>query len=401
MRQQVDVLIVGGGLVGLALACGLSSSRVSVMVVDGQKAPAEGKTSPALRDGWQLNSGFDLRVSAVNPASKSYLERIGGWPRDRTCAFTGMVVRDSRGSGCIEFNADHRGEPALGYVVENRNILANLRSQADTCKNLELRWESPITSIDLVDGVYRVQLDEATKVECGLLVGADGGNSLVRKSCGLRGFEWEYDQQALVTTVMTEVPHQQMARQWFTRHGPLAFLPLASADQTLTSMIWSSSEADGLMAMDDESFCHRVTEASEGTLGEIIACDIRRTFPLRQQHVFKYVAPHLVLIGDAAHTIHPLAGQGLNLGLADAQALGLLINECRFSGRQPWSPQLLRQYRLARQPANILMGLVMEAFTRLYTPDQPTVNWLRNTGTRLLDTSPRLKSLLVRLASGR
>ena len=401
MDEQVDVLIVGGGLVGLSLASALKPARLSVAVLDAHPAPQPVSASPPEHEGHQLTSGFEPRVSSINPASKAFLARVSGWPEEsRVCAFTSMSVWDARGTARIEFDAGMIGETALGYIVENRHLLSAL-SASVIAADTDARFDSEIVSIERVSEGYKVTLAGGDTMACRLLVGADGGNSLVRKSCGIRSLQWSYGQDALVTTVLTQLPHEATARQCFTAIGPLALLPLATPGETLCSIVWSTDKTDELLSLDDETLCRRLTEASEGVLGEVVAVDKRYAFPLKQQHAVSYVAPQLALIGDAAHVIHPLAGQGVNLGFADAHALSVALGECRFSGRSPGDPDVLRQYQRARRPFNLAMSSAMEGFRRLYGIDGPAINWARNTGMKFMNNSQVLKSMVMKVASGR
>ncbi|MEX0943011.1 MAG: UbiH/UbiF/VisC/COQ6 family ubiquinone biosynthesis hydroxylase [Pseudomonadales bacterium] len=399
---ETDVLIVGGGLVGLSLASALKPGGLTVTLIDAGPAPhLEQRRSPSRQD-YLLDSGINPRVSTINPASYEFLKRINGWPvDDRVCALTGMLVWDARGTARIEFDTTMTDDPYLGYVVENLNILSRLYEGARNIPGVTLHFETTIESIRRIESGYLVRLAGGTEIGCNLLVGADGGNSVVRNACQMRAIEWSYDQDAIVTTILTQERHGNIARQCFTEHGPLAFLPLSSDEQNLCSIVWSSDVKQELIELSDDEFCRRLTRASESVLGDIIATDQRFSFPLRAHHALRYTKPHIALVGDAAHTIHPLAGQGANLGLADSRALANLLNDCRLTGQEPGHAGLLRRYEASRQPADLLMTIVMEGFKRLYQSGSPAVNWLRNTGTRLVDKTPGLKSLVIQLASGR
>lgn len=401
MAREVDVVIVGGGLVGLSLACALGPSRLETMMVEAQPAPAPVKDTPPERDGVRLSSGYEPRVSAINPASRDFLGRVGGWPGHRLSPFTSMSVRDGRGTASIAFDAGMIGEQALGYIVENRNVLATLAQTAGTSDGLDMRFGTSIESIEVCETGYRLVFAGGDTVACRLLVGADGGNSFVRKACGLRALKWSYGQDAVVTSIMTERTHGACARQWFTSEGTLAFLPLAPEEVNLCSIVYATDRAGDLLALDDAALCEKLTLASEGTLGRVLAVDKRYSFPLVQQHALSYVRPHLALIGDAAHVIHPLAGQGVNLGFADAHALSVALADCRLSGQAPGDISLLRRYQRARQPFNMMMATAMEGFRRLYGPDQPAVNWLRNAGMKFVDGNLPLKATIMKVACGR
>jgi 2-octaprenylphenol hydroxylase len=245
---------------------------------------------------------------------------------------------------------------------------------------------------------YEVHFVDGSKAKCTLLVGADGGNSRVRELCSLRTVRWSYQQTALVTTVETELDHDWTARQCFTNNGPLAFLPLA--DQRLCSIVWSVNHADELVGLKDQEFCELLTASIENRLGRVLGVDKRFTFPLQQQHAMQYVDEQVVLIGDAAHTIHPLAGQGANLGFADASALAQVLAGARLEGKSIGETAVLKLYQRRRQTENIVMASAMEFFKHLYDTDNPGINWIRNAGMRLVNNDDRLKSIISKLAAG-
>lgn len=401
-HSNYDVVIVGGGLVGLALACALGDSRLSVMVLEAVGPPADSQPPPKKRrKGFQLDSGFEPRVSAINPATRDLLERTGVWSKcatDRFAPFREMLVWDAHGTSRIEFDADMIGEDCLGYIAENRELLVALYARAMELENVDIRFGMSVRIFEMLPEGVHITLDDDSAVSCSLLVGADGGNSRVRELAGMKMFRWRYDQEALVTTVETELSHEFIARQAFTPSGPLAFLPLAN--DKLCSIVWSTRMLSQLQAMSDETLCRELGKAFEFTLGKVLGVDKRYSFPLTQQHAMRYCKGHLALIGDAAHTIHPLAGQGANLGFADASALAIELCQCRFTGESPGDKALLARYERRRKMDNLLMASVMEGFKRLYDVDEPRFNWLRNTGMRWVDHTTPLKSQIIKLASG-
>ena len=421
LPTEVDVLVVGGGLVGLTLVNALKGSRLSVALIDSQPAPREPATSPEAAEqakasvvaGFTLNSGVSPRVSAINLASENLLKRLGAWPAAsaQLQPYTGMRVWDSRGTASIEFDATMTPSDHLGTLVENAALTHALYQQALHKQALDPQTKQPpahgeitlgyglgLDTLEATDDGYRATLADGTKIQARLLVGADGGASVVRQLTNLKTTEWSYEQQALVTTVETAADHQGVARQCFTPIGPLALLPLANP--RWCSIVWSSDEAEALMALDDEQMCRRLTRASEAVLGDVLAVDRRQVYPLHQRHALRYVKPGLALIGDAAHTIHPLAGQGANLGLADAQALAKELQQCRFDGGSPGDVDRLRRYQRTRQPSNLLMTAVMEGFKRLFNSSDPGINWLRNMGMSMLNKQGTFKAMVARLASG-
>jgi 2-octaprenylphenol hydroxylase len=401
MKVESDVLIVGAGLVGLSLAAALSRSHLSVTIVDARARPLPVSTIAKSREDYQLKSGRTPRVSSINPSSREFLSRMGAWemiPENRISTFKEMSVWDNRGTSHIEFGDAGEDSPALGHIVENQLIEIALIGVLEASNNVTFEWQSDLQEIVHQGSGYAVHFVNGGKAECSLLVGADGGNSRVRELCGLRTVRWSYQQTALVTTVETELDHGRTARQCFTNNGPLAFLPLA--DQRLCSIVWSVNHADELMGLEDQQFCELLTASFENRLGSVLAVDKRFTFPLVQQHALQYVDEQVVLIGDAAHTIHPLAGQGANLGFADANVLAQVLAGARLEGKFIGETSVLKLYQRRRQAENIVMASAMEFFKRLYDTDNPGVNWVRNAGMRLVNNNDRIKSMISRLAAG-
>ena len=398
MKEETDILIVGAGLTGLALAAALSGSRLRVTLLDARVEPVAAGFAVKSSRGFRLKSGIAARVSTVNPGAKKFLTRIGAWNRiapDRISTFKKMHVWDGRGTSHIEFGDN--GASALGDIVENQLLEAALIETVAVAGNIRLEWQAKLSEANRVEAGYEVQLDDGRYFNCSLLVGADGGNSRVRELCSIRSMGWPFDQVALVTTVETEHAHESVARQCFTGNGPLAFLPLV--DEHLCSIVWSVQDATDLMALANKDFCELLTRSIEHRLGSVRSTDKRFTFPLIHQHALQYVASHVALIGDAAHLIHPLAGQGANLGFADAKTLAQVLAGARLEGRSPGDLVLLKQYQRQRRLENIVMGSVMEAFKQIYSLDNPGINWLRNTGMRFVNNNDTLKSLITRLAA--
>ena len=399
MNQHYDIAVCGAGLVGLSFACELANTRFKVLLLDGANEPSLGPITEPCQDGYQLNSGYSPRVSALNLASVKMLENLGALSAvARRVTFKEMLVKDAAGTSSIAFTAEDIKQNDLGIIVENQLVVDGLLQQLHQADNVHLKFAAKLTSADPIDSGYRLGFDDDTTADCELLVGADGGNSIVRELAGLQTLAWDYGQNALVTTIQTELPHGEIARQWFTETGPLAFLPLA--DPHLCSIVWSTAEVDQLLSLDDGSFCDQLSENSEEDLGQVVACDKRFSFPLRQQQAYRYVKSNLALIGDAAHTIHPLAGQGANLGLADARTLASFIKQSVFSDESHGSLSLLNRYVRARQPHNIAMSIAMEAFKRLYAKQTPVIGWLRNTGMAVFENNKMIKATIARLASG-
>ena len=410
--QHADIVIAGGGPTGLALACALSGCGLQILLVDAGKAATpfgELAANAAEPD-------FDPRVSALTVASQAFLQSLQAWDRlrdTRVCPYTEMRVWDGEGTGSIHFAAADIHADCLGHIVENRLVTAALMQLAQQQPGLTLRQEDSVMHIN-VDGEaannppgISLGLASGLQVTSRLLVGADGAHSLVRRAGGFRAREWDYGHQAIVTTVKTARPHQYTAWQRFMASGPLAFLPLhlpglPAGEQCYSSIVWScvTEGADGIMALDDTAFRERLGAAFEFRLGEILETDTRVSFPLWQRHATDYIKANMALVGDAAHTIHPLAGQGVNLGFGDVQALAAVISDAVARGEDFASHRVLSRYQRRRKGANLGMMAAMEGFKRLFGADDLALRWLRNTGLKLTDRAGIVKHRLMRQAMG-
>ena len=397
--QQFDILVVGGGMVGSALALGLSRQGWQVGLIEG--APAASLMAPA--EPASSVDDFEPRVSAISLASQRLLEELGAWPKvqaSRHCGYREMTVWDGDGTGRIHFDAAELHARSLGTIVENRNIVRALfESLSDS-------------SVQLLDGVrvkawsrgQGVELEDGRCLAARLVVGADGALSRLRQWSGLATREWDYDQQAIVCTVRTSQNHRYTAWQRFSPTGPLAFLPLLNeaGDEHFCSIVWSQDtlEARRLMALATESFRKELEAAIERELGEVLAVSRRFAFPLRQRHAKDYIADGLALVGDAAHTIHPLAGQGANLGYGDVRALLDELERARELGLAPDDASVLARYQRRRKGENLAMMAAMEGFKQLFARDELPVRWLRNTGMRWLNQLAPLKNRIAAEAMG-
>lgn len=398
MTQDYDLIVVGAGMVGATLALALADSALRIAVLDGmpldQPVPVKSTAS-----------GFDPRVSALSAASEHILTRLQVWPLiTERCSYRHMHVWDAEGTGDIHFDAHELSEQRLGHIVENHRLQQAL---------LERLASSEVTLLGrhAVQGLIREEdgwrLDfvdpECVSLRAPLLVAADGGRSRVRELAGFAMREWDYLHHAIVTTVELAEPHQDTAWQAFLPSGPLAFLPLSPRDgKHFCSIVWSllPEQAERLMAIDEPAFIAALNQAMAGRLGKVLAVDPRHCIPLRQRHAKQYAMPGLVLIGDAAHTIHPLAGQGVNLGLLDAAELNDVLRAAMQRGEKLADLAVLQRYERQRMGANLAMMAAMEGFERLFHADALPLRWLRNTGMQWLDHQGKLKSLVIRRAMG-
>ena len=360
--------------------------------------------TPDLPGGYAV-ADFDTRVSALTPRSVALLDSLAAWPAIagyRQCAYRHMTVWDAQGTGQIEFDREEVGVPALGHIVENRAIVAALLQRVGQCGDIAIRDGAALAGCQRRDNTMHLELDNGEQLSAQLLVGADGALSRVRELMGFEMREWDYGHRAIVATVRTRDGHEDTAWQRFLPTGPLALLPLPGEGGHLCSIVWSISEdmADELLALDDAAFAARLTRASEARLGDVLECSPRAAFPLRQRHAVDYVQPGVALVADAAHTIHPLAGQGINLGLSDVAVLAREIIDGHRGGVSPGQLQLLRRYQRQRKGENLLMMSAMDGFKRLFEQDSLPLRWLRNTGMRAVDQMLPLKQRLMRHAMG-
>ena len=395
--QHYDVLIVGGGMVGYALACALGNTSLRVALIESNAADHQ----------WPDDS-FDLRVSAITHASQNFLNDIGVWPSiatDRMSAYQEMHVWDAGGNGHIHFDCADIGEPNLGHIIENRVITRALSQHASQLDNLQIYCPNQPRTLQLDETTAKLQLADGQWLDTTLLVGADGGQSWVRQQVAIDVEVRDYQQTAVVANVTTERSHQQTAWQRFLPTGPLAFLPLtdnANPANHISSIVWSTDpeQAEQLCEMDEASFKTELETAFEAKLGKILSVGPRARFPIRGQHASHYVKPHLALIGDAAHTIHPLAGQGVNLGFADAQCLAHTIISAHDSHKPIGSFKTLRRFERSRRGDNLLMLEAMGIFKQLFSNNAPGLRELRNVGLNLTDRISPIKQFFMAKALG-
>ena len=399
-----DVVIVGGGIAGASLARALSVSDLRLALVEAGDLATGGLTAPREAAG---PGDFDSRVSAITPASQAFLERLDCWDalvRARLCPYRAMEVWDADGTGRISFDAAEVDAPVLGHIVENRLVTGALLEGLDRRGNLSLFEGARLADLDLSDpGCAVLETETGDRLAARLLVAADGALSPVRKLAGFRTREWDYGHKALVTTVATERPHGGCAYQRFLKTGPLAFLPLPEAlGRHYCSIVWSAQtdRADELAELDDKAFRDALGAALEHRLGDVVDCSSRVCFPLRQRHAVDYVRQRVALVGDAAHTIHPLAGQGINLGLKDVEALSSELLVAVGRGGDPGELDTLARYQRRRKGENLVMMAAMDGFKRLFGEERLPVRWLRNQGMKWVAQSGPLKHTLMRHAMG-
>lgn len=394
--MQADLIIVGAGMVGSALALALEHSGLEILVVDG---------GPLSVRPFAAEGTFEPRVSALSAASQRILERLGVWDgiaARRVSPYRDMRVWDGSGTGSVHFSAASVHAEVLGHIVENRVVQDALLDRLHDSQ-IGLLGSARLEQLRRSGDGWLLTLADGRELRAPLLVAADGANSAVRRLAGCATREWDYLHHAIVTSVRCERAHQATAWQRFTDDGPLAFLPLArQGDEHWCSIVWSTvpAEAERLMALDDEAFRHELGKAFEWRLGQVTAVDPRICIPLRQRHAKRYVESGLALIGDAAHSIHPLAGQGVNLGFLDAAVLAEVLLHALQRGEQPNDVRVLSRYERRRMPHNLAMMAAMEGFERLFQADPLPLRLLRNSGLNWVDELPDAKALFVRRALG-
>jgi 2-octaprenylphenol hydroxylase len=397
--EDYQVIIVGGGMVGSALAAGLAHSDISVALIEpntAQQPPVDAMTC----------NDFDTRVSAITAQSEALLDKLGVWElisESRKSPYQGMTVWDGEGTGEVNFSANELHVPCLGTIVENREIVWALQQVVEQAANITIIRET-VTHIDNQDeqGLTPVFLSSKRCLKTSLLVGADGALSRIKQWAEFANCEWDYEHQALVATIELEQSHQMTAWQRFRQEGPLALLPLAADNDKTCSIVWSTNaeECSQLLNLSDEEFCQQLGLAFENRLGLILNVGPRAAFPLRQRHAKNYVVPGIALVGDAAHTIHPLAGQGVNLGFKDVAALSEELLRANKLGLNLGLLTSLQRYERRRQGDNLLMMSAMEGFKRLFAAEQPIVRLLRNQGMRLFNRAASIKQHVVMQAMG-
>jgi 2-octaprenylphenol hydroxylase len=394
-RTDFDVIIVGGGMVGACvaalLACDerLSGWRTAVVEPAAPSTPRDGVV--------------DLRVSALSRASERVLRHAGAWSliEPEACPYSDMVVWDAAGRrdgrDTLRFSAAETGEPNLGYIAENLRVQWALHQSPHVRDVTQLR--AGLEGLEFEDEAARVTLSDGRRYTCALVVGADGGKSRVRELCGIGRAGWAYGQSAVVAHLRTEHPARGTAYQRFLPDGPIAFLPLRDGR---VSLVWTTTPDDAaeLQAVEPAGFGRRVTEASDRVLGTVELDSGRAGLPLALWHSREYVRPRLALVGDAAHTIHPLAGQGVNLGFLDAAALVEVLGDAVAAGSDPFALRSLRRYERWRRSENALMLGICDAVNRLFGEKNVAVAGARRLGLALVAGQPLARRALVQRALG-
>jgi 2-octaprenylphenol hydroxylase len=389
--ERYDILIAGGGLVGASLACALGKSELKVALVESGDIPK----IPAVDD------PVGLRVSAITRASQRIFQNLGVWETiksRRISPFREMKIWEEDGYGRIHFDSAEIGEDTLGFIIENQLIQAALYERCNHFENIHVISDS-IQLFTVQEDSVDVELSNGPSLKTRLLVGADGRDSSIREQAGIKTKGWDYQQTAVVACVTPEKSHQETAWQRFLSTGPLAFLPLSNGD---CSIVWSTTpeEAERLLALPDDKFCEKLEDAFGSKLGKILNVGTRAAFPLCLQHATSYVQPRIALAGDAAHAIHPLAGQGVNIGLLDAATLAEVLIQSSSQEKDPGAYAVLRKYERWRKGENMAMMAAMDGFKKAFGSDLEPVKMLRGLGLNFANQTAPLKNLIMRRTMG-
>ncbi|MFA6163745.1 MAG: UbiH/UbiF/VisC/COQ6 family ubiquinone biosynthesis hydroxylase [Methylobacter sp.] len=391
MTDRYEVIVVGGGMVGAATACALALGGIKVALLDRFNPERQWPAEPV-----------DIRVSALTKASQNILEMLGAWPgmvQRGVCAYRDMRVWDARADGELHFDCADTEFNELGHLVENRVTVAALWDVLDTLPSATCITPAIVAGMQLNDNGRLVRLKDGRSLEADLVIAADGRESALRAMVGIDVTGWDYHQDGLVATVTTEMSHQFTAWQRFLDEGPLAFLPLKNGQ---CSIVWtlSADTAKSYLALGDEDFLQVLEQASGGILGKMLDTGPRAAFPLRFQYANSYIAERFALTGDAAHAMHPLAGQGANAGLLDASAIAELVIQTRQEGRPLSSSRFLRRYERWRKGDNLMMMASMDIINKTYGVTSPPFTSLRSAGMNWVNNTAMVKAYFNHYAMG-
>ncbi|NOQ64614.1 MAG: 2-octaprenyl-3-methyl-6-methoxy-1,4-benzoquinol hydroxylase [Methyloprofundus sp.] len=389
MKQEYDVLIVGGGMVGATVACALGGSDLKVALIE-QSMP----------DAFASEQAHDLRVSALSIASQQILATVGAWDAVvamRVCPFKRMRVWETAGD--TEFNSDDIAFDELGFIVENRVTQLALLQRAQEFSNIDFLCPATIKTLNYSLGKGSVTLESGEVLSAKVLVGADGGQSRLRQTVGLGVTSWDYQQHAMVIYVETDYEQQDITWQRFVPTGPQAFLPLTG---NYGSIVWYNTpdEVRRLKALDEAALLAELSDTFPECLGKINKILGVASFPLKRQHAQEYVKQGIALVGDAAHMINPLAGQGVNIGLLDAAMLAEVLIDTSQQGKNIADVSVLKRYERLRRNENLKMMTVMDLFYRTFSNKLLPIKFIRNLGLGLAERVTPLKNKVMRGAMG-
>jgi len=371
LNTNQHIIIVGAGMVGAALALALADNNFQVTLI-------EHSSEPKATD----ENNIELRVSAISEASLNFFKALNVWNdinKHRAYPYLQMHVWDQKGFGEIHFDAEESGVDQLGHIIENNTIQHSLWLRANKHENIKILCPASVETLNIDEQPVKLTLNNKTELTANLIIAADGANSQLRTLANINSPSRAYNQKGVVATLKTEHGTQSAAWQRFMPSGPLALLPIAD---DLFSIVWSAEDdfAEELLALSDDAFNQVVTEASENRLGELKLISKRAAFPLNRAHADQYIKPGFALVGDAAHVVHPLAGQGVNLGLLDAATLADVLITARDNKKLISSLTTLRRYERTRKGDNLITQYTMDGFKHLFSNDNGPLKLLRNIG---------------------
>ena len=389
--MDFEVVVIGAGVVGSSLALSLAKEGVDVCLID--------KGTPEIKE--DISRG---RTAALNLASQNILEKLGvkRGIQNYLTPFKNIYVWDSEGTSSLEFSSDEIGQPKLGDVVTNNAILSSIFLLLPNHKNLRFLSGDRLKTLDPQEESIKVCTEGGENISCKLVVGADGGLSSVRELSSINIRTWSYDQKALIANLKAEKSHSNTAYQVFTKNGPIALLPMQKDDEESLSLVWSADidYAERLLDLDIPSFLNELERKTESVLGKLSLEGEMSSYPLHQLHAKDYYAQRVVLIGDAAHSMHPLAGQGLNLGLGDVEELASRILRSRRHGEDVGNDKMLSDYSKARKSINLRMMGFMEVFKEGFGSTNPWVRLGRNMAFGATQKAPELRKRFIKEAAG-
>ena len=389
--MDFEVVVIGAGVAGSSLALSLAKEGVAVCLID--------KGTPEIKE--DISGG---RTAALNLASQNILEKLGvkRGIQNYLTPFKNIYVWDSEGTSSLEFSSDEIGQPKLGDVVTNNAILSSIFLLLPNHKNLRFLSGDRLKTLDPQEESIKVCTEGGENISCKLVVGADGGLSSVRELSSINIRTWSYDQKALIANLKAEKSHNNTAYQVFTKNGPIALLPMQKDNEESLSLVWSADidYAERLLDLDIPSFLNELERKTESVLGKLSMDGEMSSYPLHQLHAKDYYAQRVVLIGDAAHSMHPLAGQGLNLGLGDVEELANRILSSRRHGEDVGNDKMLSDYSKARKSINLRMMGFMEVFKKGFGSTNPWVRLGRNMAFGATQKAPELRKRFIKEAAG-